>query len=207
MIRIWALALAFIVCIWLIRLMGDLGGTETLLTGSAPVGAGLVTAFLIGGAFFTRAVWLTVGVLIGALGFVIGAGVMTDNATGLALGSTITVILMALLTFWTRRQAAFLAAVLGSGSVTAVYAFKFNLDPQSLNVSLPIAIGQTILPLGLGFAAGMVCRTFLPDDDVYEEARRSTPPPTESSGPAPVAEAAPAATSVSGADILPGRPQ
>jgi hypothetical protein len=39
--------------------------------------------------------------------------------------------------------------------MTGVYAFQFNLDPQSLNYSLPVAMGQTIFPLALGFVAGM----------------------------------------------------
>ena len=209
MFRIWLLAIGMIVCVWLLMLMGDLGGMKVLLTASAPIGAGLVAAFLVGGGFFSRAVWLIVGVVIGALGFVIGAGVMSDNAFGLALGATITILLMALLTFWTRKEGAFLSAVLGSGSMTAVYAYEFNIDPQSINVSLPIAVGQTILPLGLGFIAGVVCRLFLPDDTTYAARRNKDEappePPDEQQGkPLAPAGAPPAGNTVSGSDILPG---
>ncbi len=169
--RIWVLALGIIVATWVIFLLGDVGGTTLLLTAQAPLGAGVVAAFLVGGSFFSRAIWLLVGVIAGSLGFLIGAGFMTDNAFGLALGATITTIIMAIFTFWTRKEASFLCAILGAGSLTGVYAFNFNLDPQSINVSLPIGMVMTILPLSFGYLVGMLIRILLPDDQEYQEIR------------------------------------
>ena len=58
----------------------------------------------------------------------------------------------------------FIAATIGAGAMAGVYANDFDLDPQSLNISMPIALGQTIFPLGLGFLAAVLVRTFVPDD-------------------------------------------
>ncbi len=182
--RIWVLALGFIVGEWVLFALGDIGGTTLLLTASAPLGAGVVAAFLIGGSFFSRAIWLLVGVIAGALGFLIGAGFMTDNAFGLALGASITTIIIAILTFWTRKEAAFLCGILGWGSLGGVYAFNFNLDPQSINVSLPIGMGMTILPLGFGYLIGMLVRVLLPDDQEYQENRDAKHPEDDPSGDA-----------------------
>ena len=182
--RIWVLALGFIVGEWVLFALGDIGGTTLLLTASAPMGAGVVAAFLIGGSFFSRAIWLLVGVIAGALGFLIGAGFMTDNAFGLALGASITTIIIAILTFWTRKEAAFLCGLLGWGSLGGVYAFNFNLDPQSINVSLPIGMGMTILPLGFGYLIGMLIRVLLPDDQEYQENRDAKHPEDDPSGDA-----------------------
>ncbi len=182
--RIWVLALGFIVGEWVLFALGDIGGTTLLLTASAPMGAGVVAAFLIGGSFFSRAIWLLVGVIAGALGFLIGAGFMTDNAFGLALGASITTIIIAILTFWTRKEAAFLCGLLGWGSLGGVYAFNFNLDPQSINVSLPIGMGMTILPLGFGYLIGMLIRVLLPDDQEYQENRDAKHPEDDPAGDA-----------------------
>ena len=169
--RIWVIALAIILATWLLFMMGDITGPDLLLTAQGPIGAGVVAAFLIGGNYFSRSVWLLVGLICGALGFVIGASAMTDNAFGLALGATITTTLIALLTFWTRKEAAFLCAILGSGALAGVYVYQFNLDPQSLNSSLPIAMAQALLPLSMGYLFGMFVRILLPDDDEYQEQR------------------------------------
>jgi hypothetical protein len=72
---------------------------------------------------------------------------------------------------WTKRQTDFLAGILGAGALTGVYAFQFNLDPQSLNYSLPVAMGQTIYPLALGFLAGMAVQ-WLTRSDAQAEAEK-----------------------------------
>ena len=109
------------------------------------------------------AVWLFVGVLVGALGFVMGASLFPDTNVGLWLGAVVPTLINALLTFWTKRVDYFLAATIGAGALSGVYANVFNLDPQGLNVSLLIALGQTILPLGLGFFCAVFVRVFLGD--------------------------------------------
>ena len=69
---------------------------------------------------------------------------------------------------WTKRQSNFLAGVVGSGAMAGVYANVFNLDPQSINISAPIAIGQTVLPLGFGYLAGMLIILFVKTDAEVE---------------------------------------
>jgi hypothetical protein len=155
MARVWIWAGLVVAATTVCALLVGFVGTTTLVTMSLPIGGGAVAAYLPGGSFLGRGGWLFGGVLLGALGFVIGSVAFPDNAVGLWLGAIVPVILLAALTMWTRKESHFLAGLVGAGSINGVYATSFQLDPQSLNVSLPIAIGQTVFPLGLGFLAGV----------------------------------------------------
>ena len=132
------------------------------------VGGGAAAAYLPGQAYLSRGLWLAVGVLVGAIGFVLGAAAFPDTNVGLWLGGIVPVLLLALLTMFTKRQSNFLAGVIGSGAMAGVYANVFNLDPQSINISAPIAIGQTMLPLGFGYLAGMLIILFVKTDREWE---------------------------------------
>lgn len=185
MARIWALAGAVVLALTLLLFLGGFVGPQTLLTMSVGVGAGVAAAFLRGDAFVSRGVWLFVGVLVGAVGFLLGAGAFPDTNVGLWLGGVVPVLIIGLLTMWTRRQSNFVAALLGSGALTGVYANVFNLDPQSINVSLPIAMGQTVLPLGFGYLAGMVVLLFVKTDPevLATKAAAAAPEPSDAEQP------------------------
>jgi hypothetical protein len=111
-----------------------------------------------------RGVWLFVGVLCGALGYVMGAAVFPDTINGLFLGGVVPILLGAVVTTWSRQPTALLCTVLGAGALAGVYATRFNLDPQSLNYSLPVGVGQTLFPLGLGFLTAALLGVLLPDE-------------------------------------------
>ncbi len=163
--RIWALAAGLIAALLVLLLLGPLGGPQVMLTASLCVGAGAAAAYLSGtGHMLARGVWLIVGVLFGALGFVLGAAVFPDTEIGLFLGGVVPITLIALATMWTKRQSDFLSGVLAAGALSGVYATRFNTDPQSLNYSLPIAIGQTLLCLALGYLAGVLIQSFSATD-------------------------------------------
>jgi hypothetical protein len=181
MLRIWALAVAYIGSLLTLLMLGPLGGAETLLTAGVPIGAGIAVATLGGGGFIIRAVWLFVGVLMSALGYVAGASLMPDTTVGLVIGGAIPILLIALFTMWTRRQAHFVAGMLGAGALAGVFAYRFNLDPQALNVALPIAIGQTVLPMAIGYIAGMLAGLTRTDDKFFDDraAKKSQPPEPE----------------------------
>jgi hypothetical protein len=150
----------------IILLLGPLGGLELQLTSALCVGAGAAAAYLGSPShMLARGLWLLVGVLLGALGFALAAMIYPDTKIGLFLGGAVPITLVAVATTWTRRQVDFLCGVLASGALAGVYATRFDFDPQSLNYTLPIAIGQTLLPLGLGFLAAVLIQTFLPTDD------------------------------------------
>ncbi len=166
--RVWALAGAIVAAITLVFLLQGFVGAGTLLTMSLCAGGGAAAAYLPGRAYLSRGLWLAVGVLVGALGFVLGAAAFPDTNVGLWLGGIVPVLLLALLTMFTKRQSNFLAGVIGSGAMAGVYANVFNLDPQSINVSAPIAIGQTMLPLGFGYLAGMLVILFVSTDREWE---------------------------------------
>lgn len=171
MARVWAIAGAIIAAITLVFLLQGFVGSGTLLTMSLCVGTGAVAAYLPGGAHLSRALWLLVGVVAATLGFVLGAAAFPDTNVGLWLGAVVPVLLLALVSMGTRRQSNFLAGVLGSGALAGVYAGVFNLDPQSINISAPIAVGQTLLPLGLGYLAGMAVILVVPSDPEWEHDR------------------------------------
>ena len=166
--RVWALAGAIIAATTVVFLLQGFVGSGTLLTMGLCVGGGAAAAYLPGRAYLSRGIWLFVGVIIGTLGFVLGAAAFPDTNVGLWLGGIVPVILLALLTMATKRQSNFLAGVIGSGAMAGVYANVFNLDPQSINISAPIAIGQTMVPLGLGYLAGMLIVLFVAKDDEWE---------------------------------------
>lgn len=170
--RVWALALGMILALVVVRISGPLGGAETQLTASLCVGGGIAAAY-IGSTAHTlaRGLWVLVGVLLGALGFALGAMLYPDTLNGLLLGGIVPTLLIALATMWTRRQTDFLAAIIGAGALTGVYATRFDTDPQSLNYSLPIAIGQTLLPLSLGFIAGVLVQWLTASDEQSEAAQ------------------------------------
>jgi hypothetical protein len=172
--RVWALAGAIVAATTVVFLLQDFVGSGTLLTMGLCVGGGAVAAYLPGRAYLSRGVWLFVGVVIGTLGFVLGASAFPDTNVGLYLGGIVPVILLALLTMFTKRQSNFLAGVIGSGAMAGVYANVFNLDPQSINVSAPIAMGQTLLPLGFGYVAGMLIVLFVAKDDEWEAEQATT---------------------------------
>lgn len=175
--RVWALAGAVIAAMTVVFLLAGFVGQGTLLTMSVGVGAGAAAAYLRGDAFLSRGLWLFAGVLVGALGFLLAAGAFPDTNLGLWLGGVVPVLILALLTFATKRQSNFVAGVLGSGALAGVYANVFNADPQSVNVSLPIGIGQTVLPLGLGYLAGMAILLFVKTDPEAQAAASGSPPP------------------------------
>jgi hypothetical protein len=174
--RVWALALGLILALLVVLLSGPLGGPRTLLTASLCVGGGATASFLGStNHMFARGIWLFVGVLFGAVGYVLGAGIFPDTNIGLFLGGVVPITMIALATMWTKRQTDFLAGILGAGALTGVYAFQFNLDPQSLNYSLPVALGQTIFPLALGFVAGMVVQWLTRPDAQVEAGKGGDP--------------------------------
>lgn len=172
--RVWALALGIVLALTVLFLLGPLGGNTTMLTASLPVGGGVAAAYLMGtGHRVARGMFLLVGVLFGALGFVLGAAAFPDTEVGLYLGGVVPTALIALAAMWTKRQSDFLCGIIGAGALTGVYATRFNTDPQALNYLLPIAVGQALLPLAVGFLAGILVQAFVATDvekEVVEEA-------------------------------------
>jgi hypothetical protein len=186
--RVWALALGLILALFVVLISGPLGGPRTLLTAAVCVGAGAAASFLgTTNHMFARGTWLFVGVLFGAIGYVLGASIFPDTSIGLFIGGVVPITLTALGTMWGRRQTDFLSGILGAGALTGVYAFQFNLDPQSLNYSLPVAMGQTLFPLSLGFLAAMGVQWLTKSDAEAEaEAERSAKDAEGSAEAAPV---------------------
>lgn len=190
--RVWALALGLILALLVVLLSGPLGGPRTLLTASLCVGGGAAASYLGGtNHMFARGVWLFVGVLFGAIGYVLGASIFPDTNIGLFFGGVVPITLTALATMWTKRQTDFLAGILGAGALTGVYAYQFNLDPQSLNYSLPVAMGQTLFPLSLGFLAGMAVQWFTKSDAESEAAATAEPADGSAEADAVAVEVAP----------------
>lgn len=163
--RVWALALGIIIALTVVFLIGPLGGPTTMLTASLPVGGGVAAVYLLGsGHRIARGMWLLAGVIFSSLGFALGAAAFPDTMVGLWLGGVVPTILIAVATMWTKRQADFLCGIIGAGAMTGVYATRFDIDPQALNYLLPVALGQALFPLALGFVAGILVQSFVATD-------------------------------------------
>lgn len=160
--RVWALAGGLIVVCLIIYLGVGFFGDESLKFVSVLIGAGAAAAYLPGGVALSRAIYLLVGVLVGALGFLAGAMAFPDNNTGVFLGAVVPIVVSALIAMWSRKPEVFLTLMLGAGSLAAYYTEAFFLDPQGINYALPIAIGGVIAPLGLGYLFAATIRIFLP---------------------------------------------
>ena len=162
--RVWALAGAGLLVILILYIFSGFVGLQGMLTIGPCIGAGTAAAYVGPPATIARGMFMFAGAIVGGLGFAVGALVMPDNELGLALGASVPILIAGLATMWSRKQSNFLAMTLGAGATAAVYANVFNLDPQALNVSMPIALGQTILPLGLGFLSAVLVRGFVAED-------------------------------------------
>ena len=178
---IWALAGAIVLALVIVRVGSNLFTPGALLTAGAVAVIGAAAAYLPGEGFVWRGVWLFVGVLFGAAGFLIGSLFFPDTPNGLALGGIVPVLLTALAAMWTRNMSYFIAGLLGTAAMGGVYANVFNLDPQSINVSLPIAIGWTLPAMGIGYLAGLLVMVLLPEQPKAESQRaeEGEPPPVD----------------------------
>ena len=179
MVRVWALAGALIVVCFIFLAGVGFFGEDSLKFAGVIIGSGAVAAYLPGGVALSRAVYLFVGVLIGALGFGLGAMAFPDTTTGVFLGAIVPIVIAAIITMWSRKPEAFLTMLMGSGSMAAYYTTAFFTDPQSINYSLPIAIGGVVAPLGLGFLAAALIQTILPSQTGKETAEPTNEPTTD----------------------------
>ncbi len=162
--RVWILTGALVVVSIILYIFNSFVGIQGMLTIGLCIGAGASAAYVQGQPSLGRAMFLFGGVFVGALGFVLGALTFPDTATGLFLGAAVPQVIIGLITMWSKRLEYTIVMAIGAGALAGVYANDFDLDPQSLNISLPIALGQTILPMGLGFLAAVIVRSFIPDD-------------------------------------------
>ena len=197
MARVWTLAGALALgCILVYFFVGFLG-VVSLKFASAILGAGAAAAYLPGGNSVSRGLFMLLGVVFGSLSFLLGAALFPDTNVGLLLGALVPILLSAIVTTFTRSPETLLVMLLGAGSMGALYTTDFFADPQSINYSLPIAISQVMIAISLGYALGVVAKTFSPGPKPAAEA--ASPPPDEPEAPAeaePVAVAGDDATEV-----------
>ena len=172
--RVWILTGALMAVSVILFIFSGFMGKEGMLTIGLCIGAGAAAAYIQGEPGIGRAMYLFGGVFIGALGFGLGAMTFPDTNVGLFLGAFVPQIITGFAAMWSKRTEMFIAATIGGGALAGVYANDFDLDPQSINVSLPIALGTTIFPMGLGFLAAVLVRTFI-GDDPPREAKAETP--------------------------------
>lgn len=162
MLRVWALAVVTAIGCLIVYLGVGFFGDDALKFSSVVVGAGAAAAYLPGGVALSRAIYLLVGTLAGALGFAAGAMAFPDNNRGVFFGALVPILLSAIIAMWSRKQEVFITLMLGAGAFGASYTTAFFTDPQSLNYTLPIALGQVIVTLGIGYLLAAIVKTFLP---------------------------------------------
>ena len=160
--RVWTLAGALALGCLLIYLTVGFMGVITLKFASAIVGAGATAAYLPGGSSISRGLFMLLGVVFGALSFVLGAAAFPDTNVGLLLGALVPILLSAIATMFTRSPETLLVMMLGAGSMGALYTTDFFADPQSINFTLPIAIGQVMVAISLGYLLGALAKDLGP---------------------------------------------
>ena len=177
--RVWILTGAVMAVSVIMLIFSGFVGIQGMLTIGLCIGSGAAAAYIQGTPTLGRAMYLFGGVFIGALGFLLGALSFPDTKVGLFLGAFVPQLITGFAAMWSKRTEMFIAATIGAGTLAGVYANVFNADPQSINVSLPIAIGQTVLPMGFGYLAGVLVRTFAGDDPLGVPKGETPPEPTE----------------------------
>jgi hypothetical protein len=182
MARVWILAAATALGCLLIYLTIGFMGVPTMKFAGAIIGAGAAAAYLPGGNSIARGMFLLLGVVFGALSFVLGAVAFPDTNLGLLLGALVPILFAALAATFTRSAETLLVMLLGAGSMGALYTTDFFADPQSINYSLPIAISQVMIAVSLGYALGVLAKTFSPGPKPAAEA--ASPPTDEPEAPA-----------------------
>ena len=76
----------------------------------------------------------------------------------------LTPILAAALTAtFTRSPETLLVMLLGAGAMGAIYTGDFFADPQSLNYTLPIALGQAMILISLGYLLAVLVQVLRPE--------------------------------------------
>lgn len=179
MLRIWVLAVALAIGCSIVMLGVGFFGAETLKFSAVAIGAAAAAAYLPGGVALSRAVYLLVGIFIGALGFVIGAVALSDNNLGVYLGGIIPFFIAAIVGMWSRKPEVYITLVLGIGAFSGAYTTAFFTDPQSLNYSMPITIGGTILNVGLGYFLACLVKVFYPVENKDADPAATTPEPSD----------------------------
>lgn len=162
MIRIWVLAVALAAGCTIIMVGVNFFGADTLKFSAVAIGAAAAAVYLPGGVALSRVVYLFVGTLLGSLGFVIGAVALSDNNLGVYFGGVIPIFLAAIVGMWSRKPEVLLTLVLGIGAFSGAYTTTFFTDPQSLNYSLPITLGGTIVNVGIGYFLAAAVKVFYP---------------------------------------------
>lgn len=174
--RVWALAGGFFLILLILFLGYGFFGETALKFGAVSIGSGIAAAYLPGGVALSRGIYLFVGALLGALGFLVGSMAFADDPRGIFMGGALPLILAAFVAMWSRKQEVFITLMLGAGALTAAYTTTFFTDPQGITYALPIVIGAVLAPLGLGYLIGTLFNTFFPSKPKEEKAE-ATPEP------------------------------
>lgn len=160
--RVWTLAAALAVGCIVVYVTVDFMGVTALKFCSAIIGAGAAAAYLPGGNSVSRGLFMLLGVFYGSLSFILGALMFPDTNLGLLLGALTPILAAALTATFTRSPETLLVMLLGAGAMGAIYTGDFFADPQSLNYTLPIALGQAMILISLGYLLAVLVKSFGP---------------------------------------------
>lgn len=163
--RVWALAGALALSGFVVFLFnGFLGGGGVIKATALASTVGLTVAYLPTASFLSRAFYAFGGVLLGALGFLIGSLFYPDNEVGLWLGGLVPALIGGLIAMWSKSQYVYLVVMLSSAAMGGAYVELFDGDPQAINYQLPISIGWVIVPLSLGYLFGVLVQMWVDTD-------------------------------------------
>lgn len=183
--RVWTLAGALVLGCVLIYLTVGFVGVVSLKFASAILGAGAVAAYLPGGNSVSRGLFMLLGVVFGSLSFLLGAAAFPDTNVGLLLGALVPILLSAVAATFTRSPETLLVMLLGAGSMGAVYTTDFFSDPQSINYTLPIALGQVMILISFGYLLGVLAKELGPKAPAPAAAEDAEPQAPDGWAPGP----------------------
>ncbi len=172
--RVWTLAGALAAGCLIVYLLVGFMGTDALKFSSAGIGAGAAAAYLPGKAGLPRGFYLLLGCVFGSLSFLLGAAAFPDTNVGLVLGAIVPILFSALVAMGTKSAETLLVMLMGAGTMGAVYTTAFFADPQSINYTMPIALGQSMIVVAIGYILGTVAKVFGPQES-HEEPAEPTP--------------------------------
>ena len=172
--RVWTLAAALAVGCIVVYVTVDFMGVTALKFCSAIIGAGAAAAYLPGGNSVSRGLFMLLGVFYGSLSFILGALMFPDTNLGLLLGALTPILAAALTATFTRSPETLLVMLLGAGAMGAIYTGDFFADPQSLNYTLPIALGPGHDPDLAGLPVGRPGQVLRPEGACRGPRRRGS---------------------------------
>jgi hypothetical protein len=117
-----------------------------------------------------RVLAFLVGILAGAIGYVLRAAVFPDNTNARALTAALVILVVALVAGVSASRLPLWAGLLGVGALAGAYEEAFTASPGSVLTTLPVWLTSVLVMAAVGFAASVFFGT-RPEAEEYHPRR------------------------------------